>query len=304
MMKMRNYVHTITYMAVCLFVLSACGSEDALEADFRNPSDFFMPAGDDQSEEAQLRRQFFNETGCYLLFNDTIQKEYLGTDINGAPVYSIETVDLTYSVGMSAYISTHYSYSYLSTWEQRRQVVSFLSDFVLPHLTGALKPYSWFVCNQINSWTNENQNITHPFAALNQRCIAISGNYIIQQQRTDAQKQNYAQRILNVIIGQLATNKSEAFAEFYTFSADYYNRDYSAMGYVSKPGTADLYALGFLSSTGFSNFPSATVDLSSYALLVVQYDENQLATMYGSYPLILQKAAIVRSVLIDLGYVF
>lgn len=284
--------------------LSACGSEDVLEADFRNPSDFFQPADEDQSEEAQLRRQFFNASGSYLLFNDTIQKTYLGTDINGSAVYSVETLDLTYSVGMSAYISTHYSYSYLSSLEQRRQVADFLMGYVLPHLTGSLKPYSWFACNQINSWTDTNKNVTHPFAALNQRCIAVSGNYIIQQARTDAQKHNYAQRILNVIIGQLATNQSEAFAEFYTISADYYNRDYNAMGYDDKPGTPQLYAIGFLSSTGFFSFPSATVDLSSYALLVLQYDETQLSSMYADYPLILQKAAIVRRVLIELGYVF
>ena len=47
-----------------------------------------------------------------------------------------------------------------------------------------------------------------------------------------------------------------------------------------------------------------TTDLGTYALLVIQYSDEQLAKTYGSYPLILQKAEAVRDVLISLGYVF
>jgi hypothetical protein len=47
-----------------------------------------------------------------------------------------------------------------------------------------------------------------------------------------------------------------------------------------------------------------TTDLSVYALLVIQYTDEQLATQYGSYPIILEKAAVVRRVLKELGYVF
>ena len=35
----------------------------------------FSPAESDQSPSAQLRRQFKQEVGCYLLFNDTLKHE-------------------------------------------------------------------------------------------------------------------------------------------------------------------------------------------------------------------------------------
>jgi hypothetical protein len=47
-----------------------------------------------------------------------------------------------------------------------------------------------------------------------------------------------------------------------------------------------------------------TTDLSSFALLAIQYTDEQLAKTYGSYPIILQKAMAVRKILISLGYVF
>ena len=293
-----------TIMTLMLsLVFTGCGKEDGLTPDYKNPSDYFQPSTDDNSEEAQLRRQFYAESGSYLIFNDTIQRNYTGTDINGNPSYFVETVDLTYSVGLSAYISTHYSYTYLETLEQKQQTTDFLRTYILPHFTGKLRPYCWFVCNVISTWNDNNSTISKPYAASNQRCIAVAANYLVQRERSDAQKKNYAQRILNAVIGQLAMNHSEDFTDFYTYSSDYYGRDYISMGYEDKPSTQELYTLGFLSSTASATFPSSTTDLNSYALLVIQNSEEQLNQRFANYPIVLQKASVVREVLTQLGYV-
>ena len=55
-MKRLFYSFAIILSGICLF---SCESEDALEPDYKNPSDYFQPAADDNSEEAQLRRKFF-----------------------------------------------------------------------------------------------------------------------------------------------------------------------------------------------------------------------------------------------------
>jgi len=47
-----------------------------------------------------------------------------------------------------------------------------------------------------------------------------------------------------------------------------------------------------------------TTDLSVYALQVIQYSDEQLKQQYGNYPIILEKAAVVRRVMTELGYVF
>ena len=288
-------------IAISVILLAAC-TEGELTADFKNPSDAFRPAEADTTAEAQLRRDFREATGCYLLFNDTIQRERLGTDINGDDRYFVELLDMTYSVGLSAYISTSYTYTLLETFAQKRDATDFLTDYILPHLTGSLRPYSWFLCNVITGWNDTNTSTGRPYAITNQRCIAVATNYLMQRERTDEQKETYAQRILNIIIGQLATNNSNAFADFYTFCADYYGREYIAFGFEERPTTAQLNAIGFLSSTSVSSFPSMSTDLNSFAVLAVQYTDEQLQQMYASYPIILRKAAVVRRVLEELGY--
>ena len=47
-----------------------------------------------------------------------------------------------------------------------------------------------------------------------------------------------------------------------------------------------------------------STDLGSYALLVIQKTDEELQATYGSYPIILEKAAVVRQVIVELGYVF
>ena len=285
--------------------MGSCEQEERLNPDFNNPSDNFAPSPDDSSDEAQLRRHFHELTGCYLLFTDTLQHRLLGNDINGQPRYFTETIDLAYTVGQSSSTTMRYTFSFLQQYAQKQQVTDFLVQYVLPHLTKDLKPYSWMVCNIINSYKDTySGSVSHPYAACNQRCVVVAGNYLVQRERTEQQMQQYAQRILNAIVGQLAVNQSAAFGSFYQYSAEWYETDYSAAGIVGKPSNDDLYQRGFLSSTGISSFPSMTTDLGTYALLVIQYSDEQLLKTYASYPLILQKAKAVREVLLTLGYVF
>ena len=74
--------------------LQSC-SEKALDADYKDVTTPFVPAADDHSEEAELRRSFNAEHGSYLLFNDTLQHVALGRDVNGNMQYFTELIDIT-----------------------------------------------------------------------------------------------------------------------------------------------------------------------------------------------------------------
>jgi hypothetical protein len=297
----------ITISGLCLaavVALASCSKEESPTPVYKNPSASFLPDGNDTSEEAQLRRTFFSETGSYLLFNDTIQRQVLGIDINGQERSFIETIDFTYNVGQSSSMNSFFRFTLLQTFEQKQMVTNFMNEYILPHLTGKLRPFSWFLCNVITSYSDSYSAPSKPYSVSCQRCIGVAGNYLILRDRTDTQKQQYAQRILNGIIGQLATNNSNAFGDFFKYSANYYSADYSRFGYTDRPSQADLYRMGFISSTGISSFPSMATDLGIYALLVIQYTDEQLTQQYGSYPIILDKATVVRRILTELGYVF
>lgn len=67
-----------------LFV--SCGKEDLLTPS-GNDTNFFTPADDDHSQVAELRRKFYEETGVYVLFSDTLRHVQNGVNANGQPVY-------------------------------------------------------------------------------------------------------------------------------------------------------------------------------------------------------------------------
>lgn len=293
---------TLLYMGLALVLgLSACGSEDTPGVDFANPSGYFQPAADDQSATAALRRSFFAETGSYLLFNDTLQHVYQGTDINGNPRYFTETVDLSYNVGNSSTSTSTYSFTYITDLAQQQQVAQFVKDYVLPHVTGRMRPYSFFLCNRISVVTQAGAPLSL-YAEANERCVGIAANYITATNRTEAQRKNYANRLLNTIVSRSAENNSAAFADFYAYSEASYGVTYSDAGI---DGTAeDLRTLGFISSGGtLGSLPGKSTDLSAYVTTYLQSTPERLEAQYGAYDVVMAKFAVVARVLAELGYV-
>ena len=71
----------------CIIMLAgsfcACQKEEEL-APSRTPNPFApLPGATD--EESKLREEFYKNTGCHLLFNDTLRHEYRGLDETDNP---------------------------------------------------------------------------------------------------------------------------------------------------------------------------------------------------------------------------
>lgn len=296
-----------SYAALCLAALSltaaSCGNDDKdnLKLGFKNPSDSFRPADGDTTRTAQLRRDFYNETGIYLLFTDTLQHEYVGNDINGDPQYFTEKLDITYNVGQTHSNEASYTYVYIDKYDDRQKIADFARDYLLNHITGRLRPYSIF-CSRIITGVNNRGTTIRPVALTNQRCIVIAGSYLLSRNRTDAEKKNYAQSLINSIISQLAQNSINEFSSFFNYSSRYYGASYGQLGI---DGTEEeLKAYGFVGTPALSNCPSQSDDLGLYASMAVRYTTEEIESKYADYPIIINKFKALRQILCDLGYVF
>ena len=94
--------YNILYISVLFLTgMTACAKEDTLTPEVDTNIDCFAPAADAMDEESVLRRTFFEQENCYLLFSDTLRREELGKDSNGDMQYFIELLDVNYSVGAS-----------------------------------------------------------------------------------------------------------------------------------------------------------------------------------------------------------
>ena len=279
-----------------------------MEPDYKNPSDYFQPAADDNSEEAQLRRKFFADHGSYLLFNDTLQNVYLGKDINGDPRYFVETIDLTYTVGQTGYGTSlsSYTFTYIPNFEQKLAMTEYLETYILPHFSDAMRPYSWLLTKTIIGKMDKDDSAQtfSPYAVVNQRCVAVACNYLTQRERTEAQKKNYASRVLNIMVSSMVKAHTDAFGEFEAVSHDYYGRSYSSLG-LENVNQEKLYQYGFLvagSTVGYMT--DLSTDISSYAANVVTYTDEQLEQRYGKYELVMLKHRLMKQTLERLGYIF
>ena len=90
-------MNKIYYFLFLSLLLGACTKEDALEPTGANDDYFTVPATATDPESV-MRREFYEETGVHLLFNDTLRHEQRGTFEDGNPRWYTETVDLGYSM--------------------------------------------------------------------------------------------------------------------------------------------------------------------------------------------------------------
>lgn len=283
--------------------LCSC-SEDDILADYKDVTEPFRPTDDDHSEEAELRRSFFAEHGSYLLFNDTLQHRALGYDANGEMQYFTELIDITYVVGGQDNTSNKYTYTLISSFETEKIGVEYLEQYILPRLTGKLKPFSWFLADKITREFSGNKS--NPYAVSGQRSIAIATNLL--PRLTDAQKVQYTNQVLNRIIGKLASDNSDAFSEFFKISNSYYSGTFTAPS-TNAENTAILANVGFITKGEIAKgieangcYPSRDADLQSYARTVIANSQETIRKKYADYPLVIRKSEIVYQVLTSLGY--
>ena len=275
---------------ILVSVMAVSCSEDGVTPHLKDTTLAFLPAADDNSEEAQLRRDFYQTYGSFLLFNDTLQHEALGKDVNGDMHYFTEVLDLNYQVGMSTSSNEKFKLIPMTDMENKRAAVQYIKDYLLVHLTGKLKP-----------------SVSSPYAATGQRAIALACNVL--PRLTDDQKQQYTAQVMTTIIAKLAGDNAASFDDFLQVSAAYYDGSFTAPT-TSAENTEMLNQAGFI-SRGTNEFkqetngryPSQDQDIKAYARLIVSSTAEANAKKYADYPLVLKKCDIMRETLKSLGYV-
>lgn len=296
---MKKYICFLA-LAAAVAAFSSCSSEDAPVLDYDDPTNYFMPSADATDTISVVRRKFKEEEGSYLLFNDTLQHYYIGTDVNGDRRYFTELLELRYSVGSAVTQTYDDTYSYLATEELKLDAVNYLKTYILPHFSSTLRPFAWFLAGNIYS-KNNNGAATKPTAITGERAFALACNQL-KVLRTDAQRKRLANQQLLVIVGALSQNNTEAFSEFTDMCSSYYQKDLNTPEGMSAVDW--VRSKGFSNTTSVFSFPTQEQDFNAFATLVLTYSDEQIEKNYAKYPLVVTRAKLFRSILISLGYTF
>lgn len=309
--KMNCMKRYISILYIPLFLLATgCTSEDELTPS-NVDKNYFAPSENATDEESVLRKEFYASEKCYVLFNDTLRHELLGTDVNGDTQYFTETIDVGYVMtGLAQY---KYKYDYLATIEQKREAISFMKSYVLNHLSVKLRPFSWLLVGNIARYTVSDANLDYDsdMTLVNgKRATAVAVQNIAEMD--EGQRQDLATSILKEVLVQKLNSQTESILQPFTkHSATYYGNSMPTnpedetvnMQMLNEAGfIAPHYLWDIIVMVGV--YPTIQEDIKAYVNLVMTQSPETVNELYSGYPLVIAKFNAMKNLVSGLGYTF
>jgi len=307
---MKRY-YIILLSLIVLSIISCSKSDDLVPSNTKE--NYFAPDDDATDEESVLRKQFFTDEKCYLLFNDTLQHHYIGNNSEGEPQYFTETVDVAYT--MYSLTSYKYLYQYLTTMSDKKAAVDFLKKYIMPHLSSSLCPFSWLLVKHITEYKFDGYTkydySSEPQFVIGERCMAVSMDGLSDMSEDEIK--TLANSMLSGIVSNRISSQGSDILKPVTKSVDDYYEQY--MGFWPSSDEANMTELnkkGFITPYWLivnvwafrGYYPTKENDLADFTKLVFNSTEEEVKTKYADYPIVIQRYEAMRNVLLSLGYVF
>ena len=280
----------LALFAICISgVCVACGGEE----DDTTPSyadvNGFAPADDDNSPTAQLRRDFYNQTGSYLLFKDTL--------ITHTSDGRSELLDITYFImGSIDWQSDYkYTYEYIEDIEQQRKAAEYVQKYLIKRL-GKNTPYSFFLVNDLHYDYYGRLRQRDKVLGLRSYVISMGGGEAYDDPET-----YFGDMIVDIVKNSISRVPEELMNQFYAFSKDYYGNDVE--GRLTDQEVWDLGMFYYIEDDWWgNNFYYQNTDLSLWLEAVLTMSPSEFEAEYGSSSVMMEKYALLRQIILDQGF--
>ncbi|MCQ4874663.1 hypothetical protein [Butyricimonas paravirosa] len=310
---MKRLLYNLMGLILVATMYISC-AEDDLTPNELAPDYFLEPYGASEAD-ALLQKEFYAREKVYLLFNDTLRREYLGDDSEGNAVYSYQVVDMTYGLTSSSSIMNIFEYQYMKSDAEKRTAVEFISEMILPSLGGDLRPYSVLLVDRIDQYVYNYVDyvLSNPNVYAGWRCTAIAVKGV--DNMTEEEQRAYKSSLLkSMVANKVATLDQSIFDEFYSFCAQYYSTYILGEGPVKEfiaqyPTEKDLgllstYGYGFNGYSYIVNFKAKNYDLDDYTNALFDRSEEDFMNENADYPIVIKKYRILKKIIEDLGVIF
>ena len=276
-----------SFSIACLSV--ACGGEE----DDTTPSyadiNGFAPADDDNSPTAQLRRDFYNQTGSYLLFKDTL--------ITRTSDGRSELLDITYFImGSIDWQSDYdYTYEYIEDIEQQRKAAEYVQKYLINRL-GKNTPYSFFLVNDLHYDYYGRLRQRDKVLGLRSYVISMGGGEAYEDPET-----YFGDMIVDIVKNSISRVPEEVMNQFYAFSKDYYGNDVE--GSLTDQEVWDLGMFYYIEDDWWGNyFYYESTDLSLWLEAVLTMSPSEFEAEYGSSSVMMEKYTLLREIILNQGF--
>jgi hypothetical protein len=280
----------LALFAICISgVCVACGGEE----DDTTPSyadvNGFAPAENDNSPTAQLRRDFYEQTGSYLLFKDTL----ITQTSNGRS----ELLDITYFImgSIDWQYDYDYTYDYIDDIDQQRKAAEYVQKYLVRRM-GKNTPYSFFLVNDLHYDYYGQLRQIDKVLGLRSYVISMGGGEAYEDPET-----YFGDMIVDIVKNSISRVPEEVMNQFYAFSKDYYGNDVE--GSLTDQEVWDLGMFYYIEDDWWGNsFYYESTDLSLWLEAVLTMSPSEFEAEYGSSSVMMEKYALLREIILDQGF--
>lgn len=308
-------------MAVGLF--AACSSEDDLEPSGYEQDLFNLENLKDGDNIDKARYQFWKETGIAVFFNDTIGTQER-TDAFGKKYIHYQTLSFVQSLGMMSGDAVT-ELMVVNEIPRERQLealegLSWVKSDLLPILqSGGTKITSLYLVDELRTGSSSSYDgatyETLFFKGLNTIALARASQFNTMsvteknQFKADVAKNMYVDVVMDSkhesLIEQfraisVAVEREGTWAHLYNPWYYYWN----VARYTTVTSMQDAGFLGLDPDPQYNNMclpASVRNDVMMYIGEIMSTTEAEFNEKWGSYPRIMQKAEIIRSILKEIG---
>lgn len=288
-----------------LTIISGCNKQELIPSN--QDENMFDVNDGDESMEARLRQSFFQETGCYVIFSDTLRKGMKEKIIN-------INYDVTIS-GSNYYDSSTFKFRYLNTDEQKLDVIAFIKEKILSYTPKKELPYSMFLLDTIVEYTYNSKTKDYDYDNPKTRKTIVEGMYTmaiarmknISQQNSKFKKTVQCEIMSSLIKSTLKKIPEDKFEVYYSYSLPYYDKYYDSENQSEMPKASDMKELGFLKAFIFNppnrmSFYAKDRDKSVFIDELLKKHESVWRSEYENFPLVIRKLEELTKLLIEKGY--
>ncbi|MCM1331324.1 MAG: hypothetical protein NC248_01805 [Bacteroides sp.] len=286
---------------------SSCSDEEKLTPGENFNVGFIIDPAD-KSPEATIRRNFYENTGIFLLFNDTVR---VYTDEYG--VNRIETIDFGWNITVDG--ETEYSYDLLTTIEEKQKMTEIINRYFIPYINvenGQFKPFSVLLCS--NLIMPDRYGDPAPASFINSwRCFGINIDTWAETE-DDVDAKSAGLSLLQSLVETKLNEYSPELSEFFAVCDTEYEAGYISKVYPEWMDEQDIeivYESGFLKyypdyydEPDYDEFPSERSDLKSFMDALFSGDETGFREKWNEYPKIIQKYELLKTAIENLGVNF
>ena len=291
MNTMKKYILGFV-IAVCLW---ACSKEDWPSNDQLEVNFFAVPEGA-TGEEAELRRKFFDKTGVYLLFSDTLGCRNI-TTLSGETIVEWQVVDLMWNMNTNSFADSLGFFPYQVIWK-KEAAAKFVQDELLTGLPELFYPYSILLTERLVLFENFYGTYVPGEVAVysGMQATAIALGDIATA--SDEEKETLKNEIMKaMIVNNLSLIKDSDLAVFYSYSTDYYDiSSWNVPFPVESVGFLPTYA-----SSWMVTFNTKSLDVLAYVEEIFNLSETKFRETYAEYSVVIEKMEEMVKVLRKYG---